>query len=114
MRFIELSLSTDSLLGVVARGGIEPPTRGFSVRRSPRFDASKPKTGKGFPARRPNRPARPSPCRTRTVEDRPGSPSLDPVQRLSRIATELFPNLAPNGALRRAVPISAYRVTSRV
>ena len=35
-------------LGVVARGGIEPPTRGFSVRRRARFGASKPKTGNGF------------------------------------------------------------------
>ena len=35
-------------LGVVARGGIEPPTRGFSVRRRARFGASKPKTGKRF------------------------------------------------------------------
>ena len=49
---------------VVARGGIEPPTRGFSVRRRARFGASKPKTAKGFLGGRPNRPARPSLSRT--------------------------------------------------
>jgi hypothetical protein len=41
-------------LGVVARGRIELPTRGFSVQgRVPR-GVPKPKTGKGFPAGRPN------------------------------------------------------------
>ena len=35
-------------LGGVARGGIEPPTRGFSVRRRQRFGDTKPKTGRDF------------------------------------------------------------------
>ena len=40
-------------------------------RRRPRFGASKPKTGKGFPVVRPNRPARPSLSRTgKSVPDR--------------------------------------------
>jgi len=51
-------------LGVVARDGIEPSTRGFSIQRRARFGASKSKTGNGFPLDRPNRPARPSPYRT--------------------------------------------------
>jgi len=62
-------------LGVVARDGIEPSTRGFSVRRSPRFGAGKPKTGNAFSSPRPNRPARPSPSRTGTPKSRP-NPAL--------------------------------------
>ncbi len=50
-------------LEVVARDGIEPSTRGFSVRRRARFGAPKPKNVEGFPRARPNRLARPSPCR---------------------------------------------------
>jgi len=37
-------------------GGIEPPSRGFSVRRTARLGSAKPKTGKGFLLGRPNRP----------------------------------------------------------
>ncbi len=37
-----------SSMGVVARGGIEPPTRGFSVRRRARFRRTNPKTGNRF------------------------------------------------------------------
>ena len=85
-------------LEVVARDGIEPSTRGFSVRRRPGFRASKPKTGDEFSRGRPNRPARPSPCRTGTPKFRPNSRGPDPVQRLAGIATELFPNRAPNWA----------------
>ena len=35
-------------LGVVARGGIEPPTRGFSVRRRARLGATSRRPGRGF------------------------------------------------------------------
>src|SRR5688500_4736646 len=84
-------------LGVVARGGIEPPTRGFSVRRRTRLAVAKPKTGKRFPAGRPNRPARPNPCRTGTPQARSGRHYAHASQRLARSRTEPFPNL-PGGA----------------
>ena len=91
MRFIALR--------VVARGGIEPPTRGFSVRRRARVGASKPKTGNAFSGGRPNRPARPT-----YPEPEPGEPAHDPrpdpVQRLARLATEPSPNGSPIGARR--------------
>ena len=51
-------------LEVVARAGIEPATRGFSVARSGRFGTSKPKIGEEFPLHRPNHLARPSAYRT--------------------------------------------------
>lgn len=86
-RFMELK--------VVARVGIEPTTRGFSVRRRARFGASKRKTGDELSLGRPNRPVRPSPSRTGALKFRPNSWGPDPVQRLARIATELFPNCAP-------------------
>jgi hypothetical protein len=41
---------------MVARDGIEPSTRGFSVARRGRFGAKKPKTGDEFSTGRPNRP----------------------------------------------------------
>jgi hypothetical protein len=85
-------------LEVVARDGIEPSTRGFSRRRRAGFGASKPKTGDEFSRGRPNRPARPSLFRTEPLKFRSTSWLLDPVQRLARIATERFPNRAPNGA----------------
>jgi hypothetical protein len=44
--------------------GIEQSTRGFSVRRRARFGATKPKNLDEFSRGRPNRPRRPSPCRT--------------------------------------------------
>ena len=81
---------------MVARAGIEPSTRGFSVPRRGRFGASKTKTGNGFPRGQPNRPARPSLFRPGFAKFRPNSRGPDPVQRLARIATELLPNLAPN------------------
>jgi hypothetical protein len=83
MRFMEL--------GVVARVGIEPSTRGFSVQRRARFGASKPKTGKGFTLGRPN------------------SRGPDPVQRLTGIATEPLPNRASSGpsGVRNSSPTSA-------
>ena len=50
-------------LGIGGQGRIEPATRGFSTQRRAWFGAGKPKTGNAFSAGRPNRPARPSPCR---------------------------------------------------
>jgi len=85
-------------LEVVARDGIEPSTRGFSIQRRARFGASKPKTANGIFTGRPNRPRRPSPCRTGTPKFRPNSRGPDPVQRLARIASEQFPNRQPNWA----------------
>jgi hypothetical protein len=55
-------------LGVVARVGIEPTTRGFSVQRRGAEGARKPKTGKGFSAARPNRPPRPNRFRALETE----------------------------------------------
>jgi hypothetical protein len=51
-------------LGSGAQGRNRPSTRGFSVRRRGRFGARKSKKLGQFPRGRPNRPARPSPCRT--------------------------------------------------
>ena len=51
-------------LKMVARDGIEPSTRGYSVARRAEFGTSKPKTGNGFSTGRPNRPRRPRPYRT--------------------------------------------------
>jgi len=90
MTFIELE--------VVARDGIEPSTRGFSVQRRDRFGGSKPKIGEEFSTGRPNRPPLPSPYRTGTPKIRPNSRGPDPVQRPASIATEPFPNCAPGGA----------------
>jgi hypothetical protein len=77
---------------VVARGGIEPPTRGFSVQRRARFGASKPKTGNEFFPSRPNRPARPTPCRTGAPRARSQRRSTHASQRFARVRTELLPN----------------------
>src|SRR5688572_19286400 len=81
-------------LGVVARGGIEPPTRGFSVRRRARLGAGKLKIRKSLPVGRPNRPARPSLSRTGMPLARSGRRSAHAGQRLARVRTELFPNRA--------------------
>src|SRR6186713_3333513 len=78
--------------GVVARGGIEPPTRGFSVRRRARFGASKPKSAKKFSARRPNRRDRPILYRApRELTDR-NRRRAHARQRVAGIATERGPN----------------------
>ena len=58
-------------LGVVARVGIEPTTRGFSVQRRDQFGTSKPKTGDEFLRGRPNRPPRPSLFRTPNGDGQP-------------------------------------------
>jgi len=84
-------------LEVVARDGIEPSTRGFSVRRRARFGASKPKTGEEFSLRRPNRPGRPSLFRTGTGKSCLIFAAPKCGQRLATVATEPFPNLALNG-----------------
>ena len=80
----------------------QPPTRGFSVRRTVRFGASKPKTAKGFLVRQPNHPPRPTLSRTGT--QKAGATFWVPQrgQRLSGIATELFPSRAPT---RRAIMV---------
>ena len=88
-------------LEVVARDGIEPSTRGFSIQLRARFGASKPKTGNGFLLGQPNRPARPSPYRTGCVKARIFLCVPQRGQRLTRIATELFPNRVPGGVPRR-------------
>jgi hypothetical protein len=49
---------------MVAREGIEPPTRGFSAQRSSATGATKPKTGKGLFRDRPGRPEPPTLFRT--------------------------------------------------
>jgi hypothetical protein len=77
----------------VARGGIEPPTRGFSVRRRARFGPTKRKSRNGFWRGQPNRATRPSLSRTGSPKARPKTRGPDPVQRSRRSATELLPNL---------------------
>jgi len=57
-------------LEVVARDGIEPSTRGFSIQPRPSFGASKPKTGNEFSRGRPSRPTQPSPYRAQLTERR--------------------------------------------
>ena len=74
------------------QGGIEPPTRGFSVRRSARPGARKPKTRNKFLAGRPNRSARPSPCRTGMLRARAAGRCAHARQRLVRVRTERFLN----------------------
>jgi len=83
---------------VVARAGIEPSTRGFSRRRRARLGASKPKKRNEFSTSRPNRLARPSPYRTGAGKSCLSLAVPHPGQRLAGVATELFPNRAPNGA----------------
>ena len=51
--------------GMVARAGIEPATRGFSVRRTAALPARKPKTPQSLPARAGRHCFRPNPCRPR-------------------------------------------------
>ena len=85
-------------LEVVAKVGIEPTTRGFSVRRRGRLGAGTAKTGKRFPLGRPNHPARPRPSRTGTLKTWAESWRANPVQRLRRITTEHLPNRAPGSA----------------
>ena len=82
---------------MVAGDGIEPSTRGFSVRRRARFGARKPKIGDAFPPRRPNRPARPSLYRTRAESSGRARAAAHVGQLLARITTELFPNRAERG-----------------
>ena len=86
---------------VVARDGIEPSTRGFSIQRRARFGASKPKTGNEFPRGRPNRPARPSLFRTPNGD---GQPNLVAVPCRSTACGHRDRNLSElnAGALRPA------------
>ena len=57
-------------IGVRRSESIEPSTRGFSVARRARFGVSKQKSGNEFSRGRPNRPRRPSSCRTPAAPDR--------------------------------------------
>jgi len=93
---------------VVARGGIESPTRGFSVRRSGSTGATNPKTGKGFLRGRPNRPAQPNLSRTGSPKTWRNTGGPDPVQRVSRVATERLPSLAPNGARQGSASLARH------
>ena len=93
----KLSLSTDSL-EVVARDGIEPSTRGFSVRRSPAERAPKPKK-RNESRRAPTEPPpptepMPNPARPAPTETRRGGHA---GQRVGRIATERGPNTGHGG-----------------
>ena len=81
----------------MARGGIEPPTRGFSVRRRARFGLTNPKAGKGYLLGRPNLPTRPNLSRTGAPKSWPKTRVPDPVQRVRCVATELFPNRRRTG-----------------
>ena len=65
-------------LEMVARAGIEPATRGFSVARRARFGARKLKNWNEFSPCRPNRPARPSLLRT------PGARPTEPSRKLKK------------------------------
>jgi hypothetical protein len=99
---------------VVARDGIEPSTRGFSVARRARFGARKSKKGNEFSTGRPNRPGRPSLCRTpRAGTDRAAAQAQE-AQGRRRIATERGPNGAWHFALRpvsRDVPATDALLT---
>ena len=57
---LEVANRRSAKLEVVARDGIEPSTRGFSIQRTGRFGASKLKAGNALPRERPNCPPRPS------------------------------------------------------
>ena len=96
-------------LELVARDGIEPSTRGFSIQQTRQFGASKSKTGKGFLLGRPNRLTRPSPCRTGGRESRLVLAAPQRGQRLTGIATELLPNRAPCCAESCAIRASLMR-----
>ena len=76
---------------MVARGGIEPPTRGFSVAGTPWVCRSKPKIGNDSFARALNRATRPNLSRTGTPKGRSCARKLDAFQRLVRSTTELGP-----------------------
>jgi hypothetical protein len=69
-----------SELGVVARVGIEPTTRGFSVQGRAAGSLSKSNTRKGFPVHRPNRPAGPNRFRAYRTELR-----TEPVLEAMRV-----------------------------
>ena len=106
-------------LGVVARGGIEPPTRGFSVRRSARFGASKPKNERV--SRRPTEPPRPTePMPNRKPEDLTEAPRR-PIRfnglRASRPnAFRTLPKGAQQGPAslaRHAIGIATLQSSSR-
>ena len=73
---------------MVARGGIEPPTRGFSVAGTAALAARKPKTGKTFAAGVGPGRVRPNPYRPATTLPRPVAADTQVLQRVARAATE--------------------------
>ena len=89
---------------MVARGGIEPPTRGFSVARRARLRATKTKSANSLLLGRPNRPARPTLSRTLGLKSCRARRGAELVQRVTCIPNELFPNLEPNRRLSRRCP----------
>ena len=95
------------------RGGIEPTTREFSVRRRARFRLTNPTTRKGFLAGRPNAPARPSAYRTGTPQACSARRSAHADQRLARDRTELFPNLRGVETLVTAPPVRLLSAQER-
>ena len=104
-------------LRVVARVGIEPTTRGFSVRRRARLGAGKPKSGKSFPRCRPNRfrtsrraaalAARASPGYATTRHR-----SITPRPRTTR-RTRLFRNVSIAGPTSEVMAARPVRLTRR-
>jgi hypothetical protein len=98
---------------MVARDGIEPSTCGFSVRQRGRFGANKAKAGEEFSLRRPNRRARPSLFRTGILNSRLCTLETDPVQRVTQIATELFPSGSPTLFRRRDSSTPQHAVSQR-
>ena len=67
-------------------------------KRWPGTESNHRQTGKGLKLGRPNRHARPSPSRTGSAKAVPNFGAPQHAQRLSGIATELFPNCGPNAS----------------
>ena len=86
MNFIELEMA--------ARDGIEPSTRGFSVRRRGRLGVNEAKNGDRFPVGRPKRPARPSRFRAQLIERRnERAPRGIRVKQLETVGPEPGPDM---------------------
>jgi hypothetical protein len=86
MRFIELEL--------VARGGIEPPTRGFSVAGTVDPGAGKSKTRQSLSAGFGLGGTRPNPYRTISARFRRRGPYPHAAQRVAQATTDLGPSSA--------------------
>jgi hypothetical protein len=99
-------------LEMVARDGIEPSTRGFSVARRAALGARKPKKQLEFAAGRPNRPARPSPYRTTGTEADRAALQAQEAQRRLGIATERGPNYSATSTSGIASRPNRFRTSS--